>query len=235
MRLARSGLIIKLLILILLINFIVPGFPGNHRAEAGFLSDNKDSIFTLVKGLAMLYIMSLFTGDSSGEEDEDGFLTSTIKNGLNFGSSADEPEVEAEGTESSGEDKDYAKEMLEQINAIRLEEGLQPLQADDRLAAVARRKAQDMIENDYFAHDSPDHGTPFDMLQEEGIGYALAGENLAAADSINSALDKLMESPEHRDNILEERFDKIGLGIVEGGSSRFTIVQLYIASPAVSE
>ncbi|MFW6237985.1 MAG: CAP domain-containing protein [Halanaerobiales bacterium] len=233
MKFARSGLIVKLLIIILLLNFIIPGLPGNHRAEASFFSDNKDSIFTLVKGLAMLYIMSLFTGDSSEDEEEGNFLTSTIRNGLNFGSS--ESESETEEVEVSGGKMGLEEEMLNRINSVRQEEGLKPVQLDDRLSDVARRKAEDMVENDYFDHVSPDYGTPFDMLREADIGYSLAGENLAVAGSVDSAFEKLMDSPEHRDNILEKNFDRVGLGILESDSNQLTFVQLFIDSPVVGE
>ncbi|MFW6265015.1 MAG: CAP domain-containing protein [Bacillota bacterium] len=122
-------------------------------------------------------------------------------------------------------------EMLELVNDIRQEEGLKPLLIDMSLVELARKKGLDMVENEYFDHYSPDFGSPFEMLQAEGINYSLAGENLAESGSIKDAFDSLMESPDHRDNILKARYDKVGIGVVESGSNKYMIVQLFIDSP----
>ncbi|MFW5981638.1 MAG: CAP domain-containing protein [Halanaerobiaceae bacterium] len=122
-------------------------------------------------------------------------------------------------------------EMLELVNDIRQEEGLKPLLIDMSLVELARKKGLDMVENEYFDHYSPDFGSPFEMLQDEDIRYSLAGENLAESGSIKDAFDSLMESPDHRDNILKARYDKVGIGVVESGSNKYMIVQLFIDSP----
>ncbi|MFW6306921.1 MAG: CAP domain-containing protein, partial [Bacillota bacterium] len=122
-------------------------------------------------------------------------------------------------------------EMLKLVNQVRQEQGLNLLELDMGLAKIAREKAVDMITNNYFDHDSPTHGTPFDMIKEKGVEYSLAGENLADSNSIEDAFNSLMNSEDHKENILKDRYDKVGIGVVEKDDGGFMIVQLFIDKP----
>ena len=53
------------------------------------------------------------------------------------------------------------------------------LAKSDMLQEAAEKKAQDMIENNYFAHTSPQGKTPWHWVEESGYDYRYAGENLA--------------------------------------------------------
>ena len=81
--------------------------------------------------------------------------------------------------------------------------GLAPLQVDMELVRLARLKSQDMIEHNYFSHQSPTYGSPFDMMRAAGITYRLAGENLAGAPTVERAHTSLMNSSGHRANIFQ--------------------------------
>ncbi len=122
-------------------------------------------------------------------------------------------------------------ELVRLVNEKRREKGLNSVEVDLNLVEVARKKARDMIENNYFDHNSPIYGTPFDMIREEGINYSLAGENLAGAETVEKAFSSLMDSPEHRDNILKSRYDRIGIAVLKGGPYGLMVVQLFIDSP----
>jgi len=52
------------------------------------------------------------------------------------------------------------KEVFDLINKQRTNSGLQALKVDSEVQRVARIKAQDMVDNNYFAHESPTYGTP---------------------------------------------------------------------------
>lgn len=108
-------------------------------------------------------------------------------------------------------------EMLGYINASRAENGLPPLVLDKALSDGAYLKSKDMIDNNYFDHNSPTYGSPFDMMHNLGITYMTAGENLAKYDTIKGAHQGLMNSPGHRANLLNPNFNKIGLGIIKSG------------------
>jgi len=109
------------------------------------------------------------------------------------------------------------QQMVDLVNQERVNSGLQPLEVDLRLVKIARMKSQDMIDNNYFSHQSPTYGSPFDMMKSQGIAYGYAGENLAGNHSVQAAHTALMDSPGHRANILNANFKHVGIGIVSGG------------------
>ena len=125
----------------------------------------------------------------------------------------EDPPVDEE--EPSFEPGDNVAAMLELVNQARVNAGVQPLELYEELSEVAQLKAEDMDENNYFSHQSPRYGSPFDMMRDEGISFRYAGENLALAPTVESAHENLMNSPGHRRNILNERFTHIGIGAVE--------------------
>lgn len=120
------------------------------------------------------------------------------------------------------------QQMLNLVNAERAKNGLAPLKINMNVVKVARVKAQDMISNKYFSHNSPTYGSPFDMMKHFGITYRTAGENLAGAPTVNSAHTNLMNSSGHRANILNGNFKEVGIGIVDGGPYGKVYVQLFI-------
>ena len=63
------------------------------------------------------------------------------------------------------------KEVFDLINKQRTNNGLQALKVDNEVQRVARIKAQDMVDNNYFSHESPIYGTPFDMLKSFKNSY----------------------------------------------------------------
>ncbi len=227
----KIRMISSLLIIILLANFMGTGlFLANYsRVEAGFWNDHQDNIFTVLKGLAMLWIINLISqGDDDVSEEED-LLTSIIDNDLPPAEVEIIPTDEAENKEDEIL-TEKEQEMFNKINQFREEEGVPVLTIKPELVEIARIKAKDMIENNYFEHYSPTYGSPFEMMQARDINYLLAGENLAGATTVDKALELLMESPEHKENILDLRYDKIGIGIIEGGPYGLMVVQHFINS-----
>lgn len=120
------------------------------------------------------------------------------------------------------------KEVLNLINNQRAENGLKPLEIDYEVQRVARIKAQDMVDNNYFAHESPTYGTPFNMLKSFGISYKTAGENIAGNSTNNGAVNAWMNSQGHRANILNGNYTYTGIGIVNSGKYGKIYVQIFI-------
>jgi uncharacterized YkwD family protein len=123
------------------------------------------------------------------------------------------------------------QEMLKLVNDARAQNNLEPLISDIELANVARIKSQDMIDNNYFSHNSPTYGSPFDMMKSFGIKYIKAGENIAGNQSVQKAHDALMNSPGHRQNILSPDYTHIGIGIKNGGQYGKMFTQMFISKP----
>ncbi len=119
-------------------------------------------------------------------------------------------------------------EMLRLVNAARAQYGVAALKANLELTRVARIKSQDLVNNNYFAHNSPTYGSPFDMMKNFGITYRTAGENLAANSTVQAAHNALMNSPGHRANILNSSYTDIGIGIVASSKYGKMFTQMFI-------
>ena len=120
------------------------------------------------------------------------------------------------------------KEVFDLINKQRTANGLTALKMDSEVQRVARIKAQDMVNNNYFSHTSPTYGSPFDMLKSFKISYKTAGENIAGNSSNSGAVDAWMNSSGHKANILNGNFNYTGVGVVTGSKYGKIYVQMFI-------
>lgn len=114
------------------------------------------------------------------------------------------------------------------INKQRTNNGLLPLKIDSEVQNVARVKAQDMIDNNYFSHNSPIYGSPFDMLKSYKVSYKTAGENIAGNSSNTAAVNAWMNSSGHKANILNSSFNYTGIGVIKGSKYGKIYVQIFI-------
>ncbi|MEG1344287.1 MAG: CAP domain-containing protein [Clostridia bacterium] len=121
-----------------------------------------------------------------------------------------------------------ALEVFTLINKARLKNNLSPLAIDPLLSIVASKKAQDMVDTNYFAHNSAKYGTPFDMIKKSGISYISAGENIAGNESIKSAVSSWLESPTHKKNILSSKYNYVGIDVVKSDTYGYIIVAMFI-------
>ena len=106
--------------------------------------------------------------------------------------------------------------MFKALNRERAGLGLPALVWCEPCAAVARMHSKDMYRNGYFSHVDPDGNDPFERMRAARIPYDSAGENLAIAPSVREAHEGLMDSRDHRENILRAEFDEVGIGIFDG-------------------
>ncbi|MGN9865788.1 CAP domain-containing protein [Bacillus swezeyi] len=128
-------------------------------------------------------------------------------------------EKKQDTTSASSSVSAYEKEVVELTNAERKKQGLKPLTLDEKLSKVARTKSQDMKDNNYFDHNSPTYGSPFDMMKKFGISYRTAGENIAKGQRTPQEVVKAwMNSEGHRKNIMNPDFTHIGVGYVKDGN-----------------
>ncbi|WP_027956266.1 CAP domain-containing protein [Halobacillus kuroshimensis] len=135
------------------------------------------------------------------------------------------PEEEAQAQDSVQEENAssdvsaFEKEVVELTNQEREKQGLEPLKLDTALSGVADDKSLDMQNNDYFSHNSPTYGSPFDMMDQYGIDYRTAGENIAMGQtSPEQVVEGWMNSQGHRENIMNPDFTHIGVGHAEEGN-----------------
>lgn len=120
------------------------------------------------------------------------------------------------------------QEVFNLINKQRTNNGLTALKIDNEVQRVARIKAEDMVSNNYFSHQSPTYGSPFDMLKSFKISYKSAGENIAANSSNSGAVNAWMNSSGHRANILSSNYNYTGIGVVSSPRYGKIYVQQFI-------
>ena len=120
------------------------------------------------------------------------------------------------------------KEVFDLINKQRTNNGLKALKVDSEVQRVAKIKAQDMVNNNYFSHNSPTYGSPFDMLKSFKISYKTAGENIAGNSSNSAAVTAWMNSSGHKANILNSSYNYTGIGVVSSPKYGKIYVQMFI-------
>lgn len=113
---------------------------------------------------------------------------------------------------------EFEKQVVDLTNAERTKAGLKPLEIHTPLMGVAQTKSEDMAKNNYFDHNSPTYGSPFDQIKAAGITYRAAGENIAQGQQTPAqVVQAWMDSPGHRQNILNANYTHIGVGYVAAG------------------
>lgn len=118
----------------------------------------------------------------------------------------------AANQQQSTDSSQFAQQVLDLVNQERNKAGLNPLSMNNGLNKVAMAKAQDMYNNNFFDHQSPTYGSPFDMMKSFGITYNTAGENIAKGQtSPMEVMSQWMNSSGHRANILNSSFTQIGI------------------------
>lgn len=128
----------------------------------------------------------------------------------------------------SSSPNELEKELLTLINKQRSAYGLSNLSFDTALQKTARAKAEDLVANNYFAHNSKTYGTPFEMMKSFGVTYKTAGENIAGNSTLEGAVNAWMNSQGHRANILNSAYNLTGIGVVKSNTYGYVMVQMFV-------
>lgn len=127
--------------------------------------------------------------------------------------------------------------VINLVNKARNIQGLIALKENPKLDKVASDKLQDMVENKYFAHTSPQGATPWSWFFKNKYDYEYAGENLAidfmTAEKQHEAW---MKSETHKKNILSPNFTEIGVAVGAGEiENHLSIITVQVfGRPAIS-
>ncbi len=126
--------------------------------------------------------------------------------------------------------------LLTITNQHRASNDGQPLQINSKLTEAAQRKAQDMAQRNYWSHTTPDGEQPWVFVDQVEYRYIKAGENLAYGFlTSEQTINGWMNSPSHRENMLDNSFSEVGFGFVNAvdyqNSEAETIVVAMYAQP----
>ena len=129
--------------------------------------------------------------------------------------------------------------LLEATNQQRIANHVAGLRLNDKLSAAAQAKANDMATRNYWAHNTPDGNPPWVFFNQAGYTYEKAGENLAYG--FASSADTVagwMNSPSHRENLLDSAFEDVGFGFANvanyQGKGNETIVVAEYGTPRIT-
>jgi hypothetical protein len=124
-----------------------------------------------------------------------------------------------------------ANTVLSAVNVQRKELGMSELAKNQQLTIAATTKANDMITNQYWSHNTPSGKEPWSFIRQSGYEYSAAGENLARNFShTDGMVDAWLASPTHRANLLSTRYSETGIAVVNGkldGVETTLVVQMF--------
>jgi hypothetical protein len=129
-----------------------------------------------------------------------------------------------------------AQKVLDQTNARRQQAGLAPLKLNPILSQSATAKADNMFAENYWSHNSPSGKTPWDFFKGVHYQYSVAGENLAKDFyDTDSMMRAWMNSPTHKANIVNTKYQEIGIGVVNGvlRGVKTTLVVQHFGTPLI--
>lgn len=113
--------------------------------------------------------------------------------------------------------KEFPAQVLKLVNAERAKRGIAPLKANASLNASALVRAKEIVT--HFSHKRPDGSEPWTAIN---IPYSFPGENIAAGQfTPEMVVESWMKSDGHRENILNPKFGKLGVGYYYTSSSRY--------------
>ncbi|SFD57674.1 Uncharacterized conserved protein YkwD, contains CAP (CSP/antigen 5/PR1) domain [Actinopolyspora alba] len=145
--------------------------------------------------------------DSSGEAERPG--------------NAAKPDDTAESGAADGRGK--AERMLRLTNEARGLAGCPDLRLNETLNDAAQRHSAQMARQDYLGHRSADGADHINRAKRAGYPSVYVGENVAAGNAdVAKTFRQWMNSPQHRENILNCSFTELGVGYASDRDSRWT-------------
>lgn len=125
-------------------------------------------------------------------------------------------------------------ELFKSTNAERAKAGVKSLSYSPYLEGSAYAKCEDMVKNNYWAHNDKNGLKPWRFIDEQGVPYSKAAENLAYGfRTSQDVIDHWMASEEHRANLLDPQLKEVGFGICKSDNfisegSQIIVVQHFV-------
>ena len=112
-----------------------------------------------------------------------------------------------------------ASEIIEVINSERRKLNIEELKPDESLMQAAQIKAEDMARRKYISNMDPENNSTWELVKKNNYNYFIIGENLILTDlrSKDIVLNQMKINSVHKDNLLNQSFDDVGIGLARYG------------------
>lgn len=110
--------------------------------------------------------------------------------------------------------------MLGELNKVRANAGLGPLELRSDISAIATDWSQQMA-----AARSISHRPANQLSSMLAPGWRSWGENVAEAPSVEWAQSALRDSPDHYVNMVNPSFNVVGIGVVTAANGQVFVTQ----------
>ncbi|HVP52449.1 MAG TPA: CAP domain-containing protein [Terriglobales bacterium] len=138
--------------------------------------------------------------------------------------------VSSPGAESAAAEQ----ELFRMINRDRAQAGRPELEWNEWLAQAARKHAEEMAHRGQLSHQFPGEPGVRDRIAATALRFDASGENVAVGLATAEINDDWMHSPGHRANILDSRYNAIGVAVVRSGDQLYAVTDFAHAVPALS-
>lgn len=136
----------------------------------------------------------------------------------------DSDRAAAANFQPSSYDIEAERQLLQLANQARTRAGAPPLQFDEGLTIAARMHADVMARHDQLSHQfAGEPSLPRRLASSSSLHLDHAGENVALDLTPEQAHQRLMQSPPHRENLLDASYNVIGIGVVHDGARLFVV------------
>jgi uncharacterized protein YkwD len=133
-------------------------------------------------------------------------------------------------SESAAEEQ----ELFRMINRDRAQDGVPELQWNEWLAQAARKHAAEMARRRQLSHQFSGEPGLRDRIAATSIRFSATAENIAFGPTAAEINDDWMHSPGHRANILEPKYNAIGVAVVRSGNELYAVTDFAHSVPALS-
>lgn len=127
------------------------------------------------------------------------------------------------------------QQFVQMINQDRAQNGLPPLFVDERLTEAARLHTELMVQHSALSHRFPGEPAIEIRFSNQSLPSDREAENVALGQTVLEAHDALMQSPPHRQNILDSQYNVIGVGVIRSGGNYYVTEDFAHRLPQYSE
>lgn len=116
------------------------------------------------------------------------------------------------------------------VNATRQSKGLGALVRNDQLVQMAREQTVRQAEKGSIFHNADLSGE----ITRRGLDWQKVGENVGMGPNVDLIEDAFLASPHHYENIVDPKFNAVGIGVVDGADGRRYVTQVFAAIASVA-